>query len=478
MKAKFLFSVYLLFFTAFINAQDGSFDPTFNSGSLGFNDNNGNTINDFVTQIFTINSGSIYVCGGFKSYNGSGKKGFIKLNPNGSLDTSFATRVFGSFSFVKNFVVQPDGKIIITGSFTSYDGIVANNIARLNTDGSLDTSFSTGTGFLGGAYISKIRLQSDGKIIISGNFTNYNGTLLNRKLIRINVDGSLDTTFNAFGTDANNFIYHFDIQSDDKIIIVGDFTTYNSISAKRIARLNADGSFDATFTTAAVGFNSSAYCIKILNNGKFLVGGSFGTYNGSNTQKFIRLNTDGTLDASFNTTVASYPSPESIDEQPDSKILITASITGGGSISLVRLNNNGTIDTTLDDGLGPNGPTRAIALQNGKILIGGSFGQYNGNLSPFLARVNNSSTLSLDEFTNDNEVLVYPNPTNDFINIKWNSTAFSETNYSLFDVAGRIVLKGTINNIGTIDIAILPSSLYFLRLDKSGKTIKIFKTQK
>ena len=116
----------------------------------------------------------------------------------GSLDLTFDPGD-GADSTIRSVVLQPDGKILIAGDFTSYEGTSRNHIARLNADGSLDTSFDPGTGTNDdtehdepGGY--PIAVQADGKILIGGHFTNYNGTARNR-IARLNADGSLDPSF-------------------------------------------------------------------------------------------------------------------------------------------------------------------------------------------------------------------------------------------------------------------------------------------
>ena len=157
-----------------------------------------------------------------------------RLNADGSLDTSFNPGS-GANSVVTSIALQPDNKIIIGGEFTSYNGTARNYIARLNADGSLDTSFNPGSGANSTVY--SVALQPDNKIIIGGEFTSYNGTARNR-LARLNADGSLDTSFNP-GSGASNTVYSIALQPDNKIIIGGYFTSYNGTDRNRLARLNA-----------------------------------------------------------------------------------------------------------------------------------------------------------------------------------------------------------------------------------------------
>ncbi len=151
----------------------------------------------------------------------------------------------GANGAVYTTILQPDGKILIGGQFTTYNGITANRIARLNTDGTLDTTFTVGTG--ADSSVNTITLQPDGKILIGGAFTTYNGTTVNH-VARLNADGTLDTTF-VTGTGTNGSVFTIALQPDGKILIGGWFTTYNGTTANYIARLNTDGTLDTTFTT-------------------------------------------------------------------------------------------------------------------------------------------------------------------------------------------------------------------------------------
>src|SRR5690606_36450331 len=144
---------------------------------------------------------------------------------------------------VLSTVIQADGKIIVGGDFTSFNGTIINRIARLNTDGTLDTDFNPGTGFNYG--VRSTVIQVDGKIIVGGGFTSFNGTIINR-IARLNTDGTLDTDFNP-GTGFSSGVYSTALQVDGKIIVGGDFTSFNGVSRGRIARLNTDGTLDTDF---------------------------------------------------------------------------------------------------------------------------------------------------------------------------------------------------------------------------------------
>src|SRR5690606_32753107 len=142
----------------------------------------------------------------------------------------------GFNNVINSMSIQDDGKIIVGGNFTSYDGTARNRIARLNTDGALDTAVEVGNGF--NNVINSMSIQDDGKIIVGGNFTSYDGTARNR-IARLNTDGSLDTSF-VVGNGFNNVINSMSIQDDGKIIVGGNFTSYDGTARNRIARLNTD----------------------------------------------------------------------------------------------------------------------------------------------------------------------------------------------------------------------------------------------
>ena len=171
----------------------------------------------------------------------------------GEQDPAFPTWRTGFDSKVYAVAVQPDGKTLVGGSFARLHGWTGSpGLVRLNADGSLDTTFNaactSSCGFVG--VVSALAVQSNGKIIVGGGFTTYNGSAVNR-IARLNTDGSLDTTFNAASTVGfNSSVNAVALQADGKIIAGGGFTTYRNSAANYIVRLNADGSLDTTFNSA------------------------------------------------------------------------------------------------------------------------------------------------------------------------------------------------------------------------------------
>ncbi len=169
-------------------------------------------------------------------------KGYAQPGP-AEADTTF---VLGKFNgAVKKNLLQPDGKILVAGDFTVHKTKPAGRIARLNSDGSLDITFSCSVG--ANAIINDIAIQSDGKIILAGNFTQFNGATANR-ILRLNSDGSIDPSF-VTGLGFNGELKTVKIQTNGQIIVGGYFTSYNGTPVFNIARLNTDGTMDTGFAT-------------------------------------------------------------------------------------------------------------------------------------------------------------------------------------------------------------------------------------
>jgi uncharacterized delta-60 repeat protein len=379
-------------------AQPGSIDPTFNPTDIGFG--NGPGANSQVTTTSIQSNGKIIIGGGFSTYNGTPRNRIARLNADGTLDGTFnpgtgADGNVGEAGDVSTISIQSDGKIIIGGFFTSYNGTARNNIARLNTNGTLDGTFNPGTGASNS--VRTISLQSDGKIIIGGGFTSYNGITRNR-IARLNADGTIDATFNPVAG-ANSSVSTIYIQSDGKIIIGGQFTSYNGTTRNRIARLNTDGTLDGTFNpgSGATGENSMVNTTSIQSDGKIIIGGQFTSYNGITRNNIVRLNTNGTLDGTFNQGTGANFGVSTTSIQSDGKIVIGGFFTSYNGITrnrIARLNTNGTLDGTFNQGTGANGRVVTSSIQSdGKIVIGGAFTSFNGTARDRIARLNADGTI-------------------------------------------------------------------------------------
>jgi uncharacterized delta-60 repeat protein len=388
----------------------------------------------------------------------------------------------GFIQGVMSTALQPDGKILVGGAFTEYNWEPQNRIIRLNTDGSLDDSFNIGTGF--NQFVQSIAVQPDGKIIIGGGFTAYNGTTQNY-IARLNTNGSLDTSFNI-GTGFSDVVHQIVVQDDGKILVGGRFTSYNGTTQNRIARLNANGILDTSFAmgTIGMGFNNFVNSIALQPDGKILVGGLFSNYNGTSRNRIARLNADGTLDTSFDIgTGFNTGAGETFIFQPDGKIIIGGGFTtynGTAQNRIVRLNTDGSLDTSFNIGAGFNGGSPSTIIKtmvmqpDGKILAGGYFTEYNGTPQNRIARLHGDNSAGIEELKSLT-VNTYPNPTTDYFNIT--SEAMIQS-VELYDISGRLVRTSLVNDFETRqNVSNLTNGVYILKIktnkgEVTGKIVK------
>ncbi|MFA5854149.1 MAG: delta-60 repeat domain-containing protein [Patescibacteria group bacterium] len=315
----------------------------------------------------------------------------VRTEANGTVDAGFNPGT-GANSNVVAVGTQSDGKVIVAGHFTSVNGTTRNRIARLNADGSFDATFDPGTG--ADSAVMAIAIQSDDKIVVGGTFTTFNGTSVNR-LTRLEADGTIDATFNATGTAANGGVYKIALQSDNKIVIAGSFTSFNDTTRNRVARLETNGLLDETFDPAD-GPNNSIYALGIQTDGKIVIGGDFSNVGGVSRNRVARLETTGVLDETFDIGTGGNGGVNGLVIQPDQKIVITGSFinfNGASRPSVARLETTGAVDATFVPPAN-NGGGNAIALQaDGKILVGGNFSSVTGTLQANIFRLEATGAL-------------------------------------------------------------------------------------
>jgi len=277
--------------------RDGSLDFGFNSGS-GFNGT--------VTAITpaTDGSGDVYVGGGFTEYNGAARAYIARLNSNGTLDTAFDPGTgFNARVWAITATTDGSGDIYIAGSFTSYNGTVIYRIARINSDGSLDTGFATGTGFDKTVYAIALATDGSDDLYAGGLFTTYR-TNLRSRIARINSDGSNDAGFDpgsGFDIGQVNAIAVATDGSDD-LYAGGSFTKYSVVDRKGIARINSDGSPDGGFD-AGTGFTAGSVAAIALardGSGRIYTVGNFSHYRRNARRGIALINSDGSNDGGFN----------------------------------------------------------------------------------------------------------------------------------------------------------------------------------
>lgn len=350
-------------------------DPSFNPGSgVG---------GGIAETVLEQPDGKVLVCGNFTSFNGVPKEYLVRLNNDGSLDPTFSAH---PSYWVRTMALQPDGKVVIGGYFHEVEGQPRNTIARLNGDGSLDTSFNPGTGAWGtlgigidgktNEYVFATAVQPDGKILITGNFTNYNGTSI-RGLARLNSNGSLDTTFDT-GDGLNTWGRSLTLLPDGRFIVTGWFNHYNHADHSRMAIVNPDGSADSTFNPD-FGDQTAVYSALPLSGGKYLVAGHSENVHQIFLQDIARLNSNGSFDTSFVGTA--NDKTEMIRLQSDGKILLCGyfgSVDNVQRTSVARLNANGTLDDSFKVDM-DNFAWSMFVQGDGRILVAGAFHTVDGH---------------------------------------------------------------------------------------------------
>jgi len=365
----------------------------FPDGTIDLSFNIGNGLNDYCTSINLQDDGKIIVLGNFTQFDGMTRNNILRLNPDGAIDIPY-NKGSGFNASVIDITLQSDQKILVGGSFTLYNGVVRNYFARLNTDGTLDDTF-LGSSLGPNGDVNAILIQPDDKIILAGSFSTFNG-VLTKRIIRLNVDGSVDPTFNT-GSGFNDFVTNVIIQPDGKLIAIGNFTYYNGTSVNRIVRLNSDGSIDPSFNIGS-GFNNQPGAIALQPDEKILVGGNFTSYDGSPAYRMIRLNTDGSVDLSFDIGFGFSSSVASISIQSDNKIIVGGSFTSYDVLTdafrIIRLNPDGSMDGSFVNGTGFNNAVNVTRVRDdGKIIIGGAFNSYDNVAQNRLVLLNSDGSI-------------------------------------------------------------------------------------
>lgn len=278
---------------------DGAVDTTFDPGA-GFNDN--------VVRILPVAGGKYVVAGWFNQVQGADIQGLARLNANGTLDTSFGIGG-GADRVVADALVLADGRIVAGGNFTTFNGESRNRLVFLNADGSFDTSSNIGTGFNGP--VTALLEAPDGKILVAGSFSSYNGVSRSR-LVRLHPNGALDQEFDA-GLGPNGAVNSMDVDSAGRTLIGGNFTTYDGTSRARIARLRATGGLDSTFNPgsgADAGINS---VIDLGAADRILIGGRFTSYDGEAVGRIARL-IGGDATGGYATWLAEFFAPAELGD--------------------------------------------------------------------------------------------------------------------------------------------------------------------
>lgn len=277
-------------------STSGALDLTFYRNSF-------NSTFESVTDISQQSTGKIIASGTFTTVEGTTYNRYVRLNYNGTIDNTFYSGGTGTgFSNPVNNIVDVQDRVYMFGPLgTTFNGSTFGGLLRLTKDGQLDTTFNgTGRGLFGqstgGGGVNNVTILSDGKLLCSGLFNRYNGVPCPSGLVRLNEDGSLDTTFNPGGAGLSQPFSIFNVAACETVIDKQDVylvlfrtnpitgITYNNITIpSQIFMVNNDGSLNMQFNTnAGTGLTGGVpFSLKRLSNDNVLIAGQFTNYNGT-----------------------------------------------------------------------------------------------------------------------------------------------------------------------------------------------------
>lgn len=359
---------------ALAGSRDASFGAAIGSGA-----------NSGIYASAVQSDGKVLLGGSFSAINGTARPYLARLGTDGVLDATFSA---APDSIVEAIATQPDGKILIGGYFSKIGNVAQTRIARLNADGSLDATFAPPSG--ANSIVRSLAVQPDGRIVLAGSFTTVNGVSRNG-IARLDSDGTLDTSFDPGSGLSFSNGYIIVLQPDGRVIVGGFFQSANGVARGNIARFNVDGSLDGAFATGG-GANSWVESLRLQPDGRILIVGAFVRYDGITRNGVARLLSDGSIDTAFDPgTGVEHGWPRAIAVQIDGKVIIGGWFTmvgGFGSFRVARLNADGSRDTTFQPGLGFNSDVRTLTMQtDGKCIAGGWFSTINEVASNFVARL-------------------------------------------------------------------------------------------
>lgn len=341
-----------------------------------------------VRHVFALPDDKAFIAGDFISYDGASRRFLARLQASGALDETFDAGYGPEQGSVQCVAPLPNGKVLVGGLFSRFATVEQPLLVRLNLDGSVDQTFDAqlqpvlpSDGGLG-----LVKTQLDGKILVSGVFR-FEGETAYRKFARLHPNGGPDLSFEPDFTIL--WMDDFIVLPDGRIVISGAFQNNAGVNLNRVLRLLPDGTLDANFQSTVT---VDPTYLAIQADGRVLAIGK---------GQFNRLNSDGSSDPSFNTdTVTANSTPRVLVTQPNGEILMGGLVYEPwhtGATGVTRLSRDGSNATNF--ALQNSGMTgvESIALDsNGRVLVAGSFLTVNGVDRPYLARLVGGESQSLE----------------------------------------------------------------------------------
>ncbi|MEI6524203.1 MAG: T9SS type A sorting domain-containing protein [Bacteroidota bacterium] len=457
-----------------------------------------------VCRAIAIQSDGKIVAVGSSNNGANDDFSIVRFNSDGSIDNTFngngiqITDLGNTYDYAQALAIQSDGKIVVGGASNGDFALV-----RYNSDGSLDNTFN-GTGvqttdLSNDDYGYGVTLQANGKIILVGNANTSTGTV-DLTVLRYNVNGSLDSTFNGTGIQTTNFTtYSSDfgndvkVQADGKIVVAGYTQTFSNYEYA-VVRYNSDGSLDNSFDsdgiqTTAMGVSIDiAFSLAIQTDGKIIIAGRTG--NGSSASDFglVRYNTNGSLDLTFSgdgiqtTDFGFREFGKAITLQPDGKFIVVGSTDyfGSDDFAIARYNTDGSLDlsfsgdgkqTTSFSSIGD--AASSVAIQSdGRIVVAG-YSNNNGVDNEFaIARYFSGLITEIEEPANNDQIstTIFPNPFDRETKLKLIGTSQFPSTLIIYNTLGQIVHSQIINtNESSLELSLTNGIYTYTIASETGK---------
>ena len=454
-----LLLIVWLLSTIALFAQDGTLDPNFTPAGTAY-----------VRAVKRLSNGKVLIShssgisGGLKMFNDNGTD-FPFTFQQAPQQTEFSN------NWVQQILEQPDGKIILVNAASS------PKIFRYNPDGSKDSLFQANVGTGANITIRKGLLDSDGKIVLIGQFTSFNN-VPKGGIVRLNSDGTIDDTFLATGQSFTPDFKDIVKCSTGGYFIGGSINNFNGSSYDvKTVKILSDGTRDTSWHCE---MNGNFTRILQIADGKLI---------GANGTEIQRLKLDGTEDTILAGIGAGSSSAaiNAMHLQADGKIIVVGSVTmhvkhGSGNPQTVhdiyRMLPSGDLDTTFNVGTGPSQNIWSSELTNtGAVLVGGAFWMFNGQTRDYVARLINSGLppnvnppAAILALPSSEQVNVYPNPTKDLIYLSGDAD-FDRA--EIYNSMGQQMRSFVGNGLHQIDLAEFQNGFYLVKLIKNGAMIKM-----
>lgn len=389
--------------------SSGTLDTTFNPtiGSNGFNG---------VVRAIAVSGSDIFVGGDFTTYRGSVANRVAKVGSTGTLDTSFnpGSGANGANNRIRAIAISGSA-VYLGGEFTTYRGGAAVRVAKIDTSGNLDTTFNPASGANGVNGLVRALVATSDTVYVGGDFTTYQGAIANR-IAKVSSSGALDTTFSPQTggngiSSSSSYVYSIALSGSD-LYIAGNFTKYRGTAAantaNRVAKLNAtSGAMDTTFnpsTSTNNGTNNTVSGVAVLGTNIYF-GGSFTTYRSGNATRIAKVSTAGAIDTTFNPTSGANGFNNTVNAlfSTGTKLYVGGYFASyrAGTIArnIVKLDSSGNVDTTFSPQSGANGTdnvVRALTTDGTNVFAGGDFLNYRGTAVQRIVKIGANGVIDPD----------------------------------------------------------------------------------